>query len=168
MKNEPQLKSALINKQRLAAVERSRLLDSPREQMFDNITLSVCEKLNVPISLVTIIAPERQFFKSAIGLEPELLAKRETPIEDSTCQYVVEKDCLLRIDDVENDAFFRLHEGLRGVSAGAYLGAPLRIFGQAIGSVCAVDTKARKWTNEDIAFLEEKAGFIADIVSRRA
>ena len=159
--NEIELKAVLNDKERLRALRESGLLDSPREQFFDDVTSDVCQMLGVPISLVTLIAPDKQFFKSAVGLDAETLEKRETPIKDSACQYVVKEGSLVKINDVALDPFFRLHQGLHNVNAGAYLGTPLYVFGQPIGSVCAVDTKPRKWTESEIDFLEDKAEFLA-------
>ena len=153
---------------RLKAVQASKLLDSPQEEIFDRVTSTICKRLNVPISLVTIIAPERQFFKSGIGLIPDILLKRETPIKDSTCQYVVRKGSLVKINDVSRDPFFHLHEGLKGINAGSYLGTPLWLFNQAIGSVCAVDFIPRHWSEEQVSFLEDQAQFLSNEVSLRA
>jgi len=164
---DSELEAVLADKSRLEALRKSRLLDSPREKLFDDVTSSVCETLHVPISLVTIIAPDRQFFKSCVGLAPELMESRSTPIKDSTCQYVVKKGSQVVIDDVERDPFFSTHEGLNNVGAGSYLGTPLLLFGQAIGSVCAVDTKPRKWSGQEIEFLEDKAIMLAAEVARR-
>ena len=168
MQRDLNLDAALNNEERLKALQDSNLLDTPQEEVFNQITREICETLDVPISLVTLIAPERQFFKSAIGLGDEAMRTRQTPIDESTCKYVVERNCLLRIDDVEKDHFFRWHEGLMNVDAGAYLGTPLRFKDQAIGSICAVDVKPRFWSKGEIQFIEAKASFLADIVTARS
>lgn len=168
MQADAELNAVLNDIDRLKAVRASRLLDSPREKIFDDATLSICKALRVPMSLVTIIAPERQFFKSCIGLDDEMMEKREGPIKYSTCQYVVKKGGIVIIDDVKNDPFFCTHEGLNGVGAGSYLGVPLLLFNQTIGSVCAVDVKARMWNDLEIGFLKNKAHLLSQEVARRA
>lgn len=167
MDEDSELQAVLTDHDRIAALHRSGLLDSPREPAFDNVTANVCEKLNVPISLVTIIDAKRQFFKSCVGLAPEIMEARQTPIEDSTCQYVVKKKSAVIIDDVEKDPFFRMHAGLKNVHAGAYLGVPLYQDSQVIGSVCAVDFQPRKWSESEIDFLEEKAEMLRSEVAKR-
>lgn len=164
---DAELDAVLNDRDRLRALRASHLMDSPHEKIFDDVTSSICDRLDVPMSLVTLIAPGRQFFKSSRGLPFDITLNRETPIADSTCQYVVKKDGLLVIDDVSADPFFSMHEGLNGVGAGSYLGTPLRLFGQAIGSVCAVDIRPRKWTEEEIVFLEGKALMLSTEVGRR-
>lgn len=167
MQRDLKLQAALNNADRLRALRHSGLLDSPKEPVYDEVTRSICQTLNVPISLVTIIAPDRQFFKSAIGLDAIVMEARQAPIEDSTCKYVVEKNCILRIDDVQKDVFFRSHEGLNNGKVGAYLGVPLRFMGEAIGSVCAADTRARKWSDQEIAFLEEKCDMLSQSLVKK-
>ncbi len=162
-----ELDAVLNDRDRLRALRASNLMDSPHEKVFEDVTTSICEFMSVPISLVTLIAPVRQFFKSSRGLPFDVTLNRGTPIEDSTCQYVVKKGGLLVIDDVAADPFFHTHEGLKGVGAGSYLGTPLRLFGQAIGSICAVDTKARKWKTSEIDFLEDKAELLSLEVGKR-
>ncbi len=166
---DAELNAVLNDRDRLRALRASNLLDSPREKIFEDVTTAICSTLNVPISLVTLIAPDRQFFKSSRGLAFDLTLNRATPIEDSTCQYVVKKGGLLVIDDVTADPFFVAHEGLKGVGAGSYLGTPLYVFGQPIGSVCAVDIKPRKWTEVEIDFLQGKANMLAhEVIKRRS
>ncbi len=167
MDYDPELKSTLWNRERLMAVKRSKMLDSPNEKMFDDVTDAVCHTLDVPMSLVTIIDADRQFFKSCVGLARELMEQRETPIEDSACQYVVKKRSMILINDVKNDPFFHCHMGLNNINAGAYLGVPLIRDRQVIGSVCAIDTRARDWQEADIDFLEKKADMLREEIARR-
>lgn len=157
MSEDPELEKALKDHDRLQAVTESGLLDSPLDSIFEDLTDAVQMELGVPMSLVTIIEVKRQFFKSSRGLPPDVAAKRETPMEDSACQYVVKKRSLIVIDDVQQDPMFKMHAGLRKINAGSYLGVPLFHQGEIIGSVCAIDTKPRKWTEKEIDFMEEKA-----------
>ncbi|XKH34997.1 hypothetical protein ACIU1J_01455 [Azospirillum doebereinerae] len=61
---------------RLAALRRFELLDTPPEDAFDHITRLAAKLLNVPIALVSLIDQDRQWFKSHLGL-----AVRETARE---------------------------------------------------------------------------------------
>ena len=53
---------------RLAAVARTALLDTPPEEGFDRLTRMAARLLGAPVSLITLVADDRQFFKSAMGL----------------------------------------------------------------------------------------------------
>src|SRR3712207_9380725 len=47
--------------------------------------------------------PDRQFFKSAVGLPEPWAARRETPLSHSFCQHVVATGAPLRIEDARQD-----------------------------------------------------------------
>src|SRR3954463_3731345 len=55
--------------QRLIALKRYDLLDTPPEQAFDRITRLAAGVLGMPISLITLIDATRQWFKSRHGLD---------------------------------------------------------------------------------------------------
>lgn len=53
---------------RLRALDRYRLLDTPREQDFDEIAEAAAELCEAPIALVSLVGEGRQFFKAEVGL----------------------------------------------------------------------------------------------------
>src|SRR5690242_4505087 len=55
--------------QRLIALKRYDLLDTPPEQAFDRITRLAAAVLGMPISLITLLDETRQWFKSRHGLD---------------------------------------------------------------------------------------------------
>jgi GAF domain-containing protein len=77
---------------RIRALQRTGLLDSPPEEIFDCLTRLAAKTLGVPVALLSLVDSDRQFFKSQTGLPPEWAGKRETPLSYSFCQYVVASD----------------------------------------------------------------------------
>ena len=144
----------LINSARLRALEQSRLLDTPPELVFDRITRDICLALDVPISVISLISPDRQFFKSQQGLGAGIC---EGPIRYSICQYVVELGSTLVINNSKISFGLRDHPAVVEDNITAYLGAPFVFNGHILGSVCAADKKAREWGQDDIKFIEAKA-----------
>ena len=67
----------------------AHLLDTPAEEAFDRFTRLATQVLRVPVSLISILDSDRQFFKSVIGLQPPFAETRETPLSHSFCQHVV-------------------------------------------------------------------------------
>jgi hypothetical protein len=65
---------------RLAKLEALMLLDTPAEEAFDRLTRLASLIVETPVSLVTLIDANRQFFKSQIGLPEDLALARETPL----------------------------------------------------------------------------------------
>lgn len=52
---------------RLAALKSKNILDTPTEERFDAITRSAVEQLKVPISTISLIDTNREWFKSCVG-----------------------------------------------------------------------------------------------------
>lgn len=68
------------DRRRLEALQGDEVLDSPREQSFDDIVRLAADICEVPIAVINFIADDRQFFKAEVGL-----GVRETPLETSFC-----------------------------------------------------------------------------------
>ena len=60
--------SLLTRPDRLTALRRTALLDTPPEESFDRLTRMAARLLGTPVSLIALVADDRQFFKSAVGL----------------------------------------------------------------------------------------------------
>lgn len=152
----------LADPARLLAVRASGLLDTPPDEGFDRLTRIVSRLLNAPVSLISVVDENRQFFKSQHGLTEPLATTRQTPLSHSFCQHVVTSGKPLVIEDARLDP--RLHDNKAVTEQGvvAYLGVPLRAPGNAIiGSLCAIDSSPRKWSDEDLSTLAD----IAEVVS---
>ena len=83
------LAAAIGDPERLTLLRRSRLLDAPPEPAFDRLTRLASRLLAAPISLVTLIEEDRQFFLSCVGLPDSLTERRQTPLSYSICKHVV-------------------------------------------------------------------------------
>ncbi len=148
------LGQAVDDPHRLAALERTGLLDSPVEDTFDRFTRLASRFLGCPVSLVSLVDKNRQFFKSQIGLPAEMAKKRETPLSHSFCQHVVRGGCPLQISDAREDERVRENLAIPELGVIAYLGVPIIADdGLILGSFCVIDGRPREWTEEDLAVL---------------
>ena len=68
------------NLNRIAALGRTGLLDTPAEEPFDRLTRLATRLLKTPVALVSLVDRNRQFFKSAVGLPEPWRSRRETPL----------------------------------------------------------------------------------------
>ena len=84
---------------RLAAVARTRLLDTEPDEPFDRLARLAAALLDAPFALVTIVDDSRSFWKSAIGVEKIGIVDRNQAIPDSFCQYVVASGERLFVED---------------------------------------------------------------------
>ncbi len=154
---------------RLHALERTDLLDTPPERAFDRLTELVRKLLGVPVALVSLVDAERQFFKSAQGLPEPWASLRETPLSHSFCQHVVSGAQPLAIKDARATPLVRDNLAVRDLGVVAYLGVPLvEASGHTIGALCAIDARPRTWTADEVEVLRELAALVISEIALRA
>lgn len=147
---------ALDDPARLFVLSHSGLMDSPPEETYDRFTRLASKILRCPVSLVSLVDDNRQFFKSQIGLPGVFARKRETPLSHSFCQHVVRGGESLIIPDARNDARVAQNLAIPELGVIAYLGVPVRTDdGFILGSFCAIDGQPRDWTKEEVGLLED-------------
>ena len=154
---------------RAVALARSGLLDSPPEPEFDRLTSLAVRLARAPISVLSVIDADRQFFKSAVGLPDEVAGLRETPLSHSLCRHVVAADAPLAVADTRDHPVVRGNGAIESLGAIAYLGVPVRDpDGVPLGALCAIDTEPRAWTDGDLGALTELAELaMAELARRR-
>lgn len=158
----------LADPARLLAVRASGLLDTPPDEGFDRLTRVVARLLDAPVSLISLVDADRQFFKSQQGLPEPLATTRQTPLSHSFCQHVVKTGRPLSVNDARIDPLVRDNEAVKDLGVIAYLGVPLRAPGGAIiGSLCAIDTSPRTWQDADINTLTDVAEMVASEMALR-
>jgi two-component system, cell cycle sensor histidine kinase and response regulator CckA len=124
---------------RLKALFDCQILDTPREEVFDQVTNLAAYLCGTPISLIGFIDATRQWFKSAVGWDAS-----EIPRDQSFCSQTLQERSLLLIEDTTKDRRFAsnplvAHGGIR-----FYAGAPLLTpEGYALGTLCVMDTVPR-------------------------
>lgn len=130
---------------RLAALHDYHILDTPREDDFDDITRLVARLCDAPIAVINLIDRDRQWFKSEVGL-----GVRETPLETSLCSHAILESELLVVPDTTLDPRFADNPLVTGPSSlRFYAGALLKTdSGHAIGTLCVLDNKPRDLTPE--------------------
>src|SRR4051794_17205170 len=110
----------LADVERLDALRRLALLDTPPDRVFDRLTQFTARELGVPVVLVTLVTDDRQFFKSACGLPPPWNVVQETPLSYSFCQYVVAQDEALVVIDALKDGRLRTNDAVTEIGVRAY------------------------------------------------
>jgi len=69
---------------RLAALRSYGILDTPREEDFDEVVRVASAICDAPISVINLIDHGRQWFKAEVGL-----GVRETPLDSSICAHAI-------------------------------------------------------------------------------
>jgi len=140
--------------QRLQALESYRVLDTPPEKGFDDLTVIAADALDVPIALVSLVDADRQWFKSRYGFDV-----LETPRDVSFCGHVVAEEKVLVVEDARRDVRFSDNPLVTGEPfVRFYAGCPVRTDdGHVLGTVCAFDQEQRTLTDKQRAVLKRLA-----------
>lgn len=129
---------------RIKALDRYCVMDSPRESTFDGITKLASEICNAPISLVSLLDSDRQWFKSRVGLDAV-----ETPRNISFCQFAIMGNDIYEITNaLENELFSKNPLVTGDPNIRFYAGVPLKDEdGYKLGTLCVIDREPKKLTN---------------------
>jgi len=159
----------LQNTERLIALQRASLLDTPPEEPFDRLTRLATRVLRVPVALVSLVDGNRQFFKSCIGLPEPWASLRQTPLTHSFCKHAVASGQPFVVSDARHNPLVQDNLAVSELGVIAYAGIPLTTAeGLTLGSFCVIDSKPHDWTEEEIEILRcLAASVMTEIGTRR-
>jgi GAF domain-containing protein len=142
------------DKARVAALNRYSILDTLPEQIFDDVTALASMVCGTPISMVSLVDADRQWFKAAVGTEV-----RETPRSLSFCAHTLGTARTLIVKDALQDPRFMNNPAVTGPPGiRFYAGAPIvERSGHVLGTVCVIDTTPRSISPIQTAALEALA-----------
>lgn len=161
--------SLLTRPDRVAALLRTALLDTPPEEAFDRLTRMAARLLGTPISLISLVTDDRQFFKSATGLPEPWASSRVSPISFSFCGQVVATGERLMLEDARRHPLLRHNPAIRELGWVAYAGVPLITpQGHTVGAFCVIDKTPRLWSDRDIALLQDLAASVVTEIELRS
>lgn len=150
--------------ERISKLGKYDILDTPPEHVFDRITRLVSQLIDVPIALVSLVDSERQWFKSKQGLDA-----LETPRDIAFCAHAILEDGIFVIDDTLADPRFADNPLVTSdPKIRFYAGAPLRTQdGFKLGTLCAIDRKPRKLSEDQRQVLMDLASVVVDEMELR-
>lgn len=138
--------------QRIKDLESYSILDTLPETDFDNLTMLVAEICGTPVSFVTFIDKDRQWFKSCFGISID-----ETSRDDAFCAHAInEPNDIFIIPDSRKDERFHDNPFVIGEPYLVfYAGIPLLSEnGLPLGTLCVMDQKPRELTQSQISSLK--------------
>lgn len=142
--------------ERLAVVRALEILDTPPDERFDHLTREAVQRLHVPISTISIIDKDREWFKSCIGLD-----NWQGPRSSSFCGHaLVSEKKVFIVEDTKDDPVFADNPMVIGPPyIRFYAGVALHDAKHhlPVGVFCVKDTKPRNFSLEETGVLLELA-----------
>jgi len=131
---------------RLGKLAEYQILDTDPEREFDEIVQVAAKLLGTPISLISLIDRDRQWFKARYGL-----GASQTPREHAFCEHAIKRDDVYVVDDATKNPLFSENPLVTGApDIRFYAGAPLITPDKfRLGTLCVIDTAPRDGLSED-------------------
>ena len=160
--------STIQDPERLARLRATALLDAPTDAAFDRLTRLAAKLLAAPLSTVTLVDADRQFYMSCTGMPEPLATERQTPLEMSFCKHTVVLGKPLVIPDTLGHSVVGDNPAIAGFGVRAYAGIPLLTSDQyALGTLCVMDLVPRDWTEDQIESLTDLAAAVSTEIELR-
>ncbi|MBI5801497.1 MAG: PAS domain S-box protein [Verrucomicrobia bacterium] len=137
--------------QRLEALQRYHILDTPTETAFDDLVQLAAQLCNTPIAAVCLLDERRVWFKARTGIPTA-----EVPRETSFAAHTVQQTGTLVVRDTLADERFREHPLVKdSPPVRFYAGVPLITpEGHAVGALCVMDRVTRGLTGQQALALQ--------------
>lgn len=152
--------------ERIEELKSLNILDSEPDPEFDRFTRLAAYVLDAPVSVVSLIDEDRQWFKSCFGFDAS-----ETPRDVAFCAHTIMSDEAMIIPDATKDPRFCDNPLVTGAPhIRFYAGAPLiSEKGFRLGSLCVIDFEPHEEIDDrDIQALHDLADLTSEAITLRA
>jgi GAF domain-containing protein len=144
-------------KERIKALYRYNLLDTPPDGSFDKMTKLATRIFNLPIAIITLVDTDRIWFKSKYGLDATQIGR-----DPGLCASAILSDEVYLVEDATIDPRTIANPLVAGnFGLQFYAAAPLLTFdGYSLGTFCVIDRKKRFFSTEQ----KESLKLFAEVV----
>ena len=139
------------------------ILDSEMDEDFDDLLEIAASIYNCPISAITFIDENRQWFKSKKGFDVS-----ETPRDVSFCAHTILENKAFIVKDVLKDERFFDNPSSEELNVRFYAGVPIvSEKGFHLGAVCIIDHKPKELTVEEASVLTILSNQVSKLLELR-
>lgn len=131
---------------RLQDLRSYEILDTASETDFDELVELAGQICNAPISLITLLDRDRQWFKAKKGMEDE-----STSRDVAFCSHAILQNDVFVVEDAAADDRFSGNPFVKGEDhIRFYAGAPIvSPGGHKLGTICVIDREPKKLSEEE-------------------
>lgn len=149
---------------RLQTLYDYEILDTEFELEFDNLVKLASQICEAPISLISLVEKDRQWFKANTGLDAT-----ETSRSVSFCAHAIHQDEIFIVEDASKDERFTNNPLVLGEPhIRFYAGMPLKApNNQNIGTLCIIDERPRQLTDNQKFALETLSNQVMKLLEHR-
>jgi two-component system, sensor histidine kinase len=150
--------------ERIMALRRYQILDTPPDGSFDRITSLASELLNVPVAITSLVDTERIWFKSHHGVDLQ-----EVDREPGLCASAILHNVPYVLNDASLDPQSLAHPLVAGETGFRfYAGVPLTTHdNHNLGVLCVMDYQPRTITEQELNILKTLAQIVMDEMELR-
>jgi two-component sensor histidine kinase len=151
-------------RERLSAVRRYDVLDTPPDGAFDRITAIAARRFGVPIAIISVVDEDRIWFKSHHGLDVKQIGR-----DPGLCASAILSDIPHILPDASKDIRSLANPLVAGdFGLRFYAGVPLRTSdGYNLGTLCVIDKEPRTTDQAQIDDLRDLASVVMDQLELR-
>ncbi len=161
------MKAPLYKKEneRLDVVHKMGILDTNPDPIFDSLTKEALERMSVPISTISIIDENREWYKSCQGV-----SNKQGPRDIAFCSWaLISKDAFIVEDTLKDERFknnpyvvgepyIRFYAGIALIDSAS---------GMPVGVFCVKDTKPRILSTIELGTLFELAQKAESLINEK-
>ena len=150
--------------ERLAAIRRYEILDTPADGTFDRLTVLAARLFSVPIAIVSLVDHDRIWFKSHFGLEVQQVGR-----DPGLCASAILQNDVYTVLDAKTDPRTLANPLVAGdFGLRFYAAAPLITRdGFNLGTLCILDFKPSSISEAEKETLQDLASIVMDEMELR-
>lgn len=161
----PQQRLSSEESDRIKAVARYNILDTPPDGAFDRVAAIAAKLFGVPIATVSIVDTDRVWFKASLGLP----GVRQVTRDPGLCASVILEGACYVVSNAKSDPRTAGHPLVTGeLGLQFYAAAPIiTADGHRLGTVAVMDSEPHEATPEQLGMLEDLAAVVMDQLELR-